>query len=55
MEFFVKDKWMNAKKGDKLKVQKGITHAFRNPTKNIVTVYNTQQPALRIEYYFEDV
>ena len=55
MEFFVKDKWVNAKKGDKLVVQKGITHAFRNPTKNIVTVYNTHQPALRMENYFEDV
>ena len=55
MEFFVKDKWINAKKGDKLIVQKGITHAFRNPTKDIVTVYNTHEPALRMEYYFEDV
>lgn len=55
MEFFVKDKWINAKKGDKLTVQKGIKHAFRNPTKNTVTVYNTYQPALRMEYYFEEV
>ena len=55
MEFFIMDKWINAKKGDKLRVQKGITHAFRNPKKNTVTVYNTHQPALRMEYYFEDV
>ena len=33
MEFFVKDKWINAKKGDKLTVQKGIIHALRNPKK----------------------
>lgn len=55
MEFFVKDKWMPAKKGDKLTVPKGETHAFRNPTEKIVTVYNTHQPALRMENYFEDV
>lgn len=55
MEFFVKDKWLSAKKGDKLTVPEGITHAFRNPTNKIVTVYNTHQPALRMEEYFEDV
>ena len=55
MEFFVKDKWLLAKKGDRLTVPKGVTHAFRNPTQNIVTVYNTHQPALRMENYFEDV
>jgi mannose-6-phosphate isomerase-like protein (cupin superfamily) len=55
MEFFVKDKWLVAKKGDKLTVSKGITHAFRNPTENIVTVYNTHQPAFKMENYFEDV
>ena len=55
MEFFVKDKWLPAKKGDKLTVPKGVTHAFRNPTEKIVTVYNTHQPALGMENYFEDV
>ena len=55
MEFYVKDKWLLTKKGDKLTVPKGVTHAFRNPTKNIVTVYNTHQPAFKMENYFEDV
>ncbi len=55
MEFFVKDKWLLTSKGDKLTVPKGVTHAFRNPTEKIVTVYNTHQPALRMENYFEDV
>lgn len=55
VEFYIKDKWHSAKKGDKLNVPKGVSHAFRNPTKNIVTVYNTHQPALRMENYFEDV
>ena len=55
MEFFIKDKWLVAKKGDKLVVPKGVTHAFRNPSEKIVTVFNTHQPALRMENYFEDV
>lgn len=55
MEFFVKDKWVTAKKGDKLSVPKGVAHTFRNPSQEIVTVYNTHQPALQMENYFEDV
>src|SRR3989337_237484 len=55
MEFFVKDKWITAQRGDKLKVEKGVTHAFRNPTQNVVKVYNTHEPALKMENYFEDV
>ena len=55
MEFYMKDQWLLARKGDKLTVPKGVTHALRNPTENIVTVYNTHQPVLRMENYFEDV
>jgi len=55
MEFFVQDKWLSARRGDKLNVPKGVTHAFRNPTEKVVTVYNTHQPSLRMENYFEDV
>jgi mannose-6-phosphate isomerase-like protein (cupin superfamily) len=55
MEFFVQDKWLSARKGDKLTIPKGATHAFRNPTEKVVTVYNTHQPSLRMENYFEDV
>jgi mannose-6-phosphate isomerase-like protein (cupin superfamily) len=54
MEFFIKNKWFPAKKGDKIIVEKGITHCFRNPTDKIVSVFNTHQPALKMEYYFED-
>lgn len=55
MEFFMKDKWFKAKKGDKLSVPAKVTHAFRNPGDKIVFVYNTHQPAFRMENYFEDV
>jgi len=55
MEFYVKDKWIKAKKGDKLTVEKGVTHTFRNPGDAIVKVYNTHEPAWDMEDYFEDV
>ncbi len=55
MEFFIKDRWVAAKKGDKLSVPIGVAHSFRNPTQETVTVYNTHQPALQMENYFEDV
>ena len=55
MEFYVKDKWIKAKKGDKLKVDIGVKHTFRNPTDKIVKVYNTHEPAFDMENYFEDV
>lgn len=54
MEFFVNDKWYTAIKGDKLSVPKGVTHMFRNPTDKTAKVYNTHQPALRMEEFFED-
>lgn len=55
MEFFIKNKWVSAKKGDKLSVPKGVAHTFRNPSNKTVTVFNTHQPALKMENYFEDV
>lgn len=54
MEFFLNNKWLTAKKGDKLSVPKGITHMFRNPTNQVAKVYNTHQPALRMQEFFED-
>ena len=55
MEFFIKDKWVQAKKGDKLSVPEGVSHSFRNPTDKIVTVFNTHQPAFEMQNYFQDV
>ncbi len=55
MEFFIKDKWLPAKKGDMLSVPIGVTHSFRNPTDKTVRVFNTHQPAFKMENYFEDV
>jgi len=55
MEFYVADKWIKAVAGDKLTVEKGVKHCFRNPSDGIVEVYNTHEPAFDMEDYFEDV
>lgn len=55
MEFFIKDKWVRAVKGERLAVEKGVKHSFRNPTGKVVRVYNTHEPAFDMEDYFEDV
>lgn len=55
MEFYVKDKWIEAVAGDRLTVEKGVKHTFRNPSGGVVKVYNTHEPAFDMESYFEDV
>lgn len=55
MEFFIKDHWVRAKTGDHISVERGVKHSFRNPSGKAVKVFNTHQPAFRMEEYFEDV
>jgi hypothetical protein len=55
MDFFVKDQWISLQKGEKLTIPKGVAHSFRNPTHEVVKVYNIQQPAMRMEAYFDEV
>lgn len=55
MEFWLEDRWVKAQTGDKLEVPSGMTHAFRNTSGQTVRVFNTHQPALRMETYFEEV
>lgn len=55
MEFFVKDKWIKAVKGDQVTVPVGVTHGFRNPFAQKALVFNTHQPAFKMENYFEEV
>jgi len=53
LEFFVIDRWIKARKGESIFVDKGTTHTFRNPANNVARVYNTYQPAMDIEDYFK--
>jgi len=55
MEILIGDEWLTAKEGDKLSIPVGVKHAFRNSSPYMVSVFNTHQPALRMENYFEDV
>ena len=52
MEFFIKGKWIKAVKGEKLRVEKGQPHTFRNNSGSSAFVYNTHQPAMNFEGFF---
>jgi mannose-6-phosphate isomerase-like protein (cupin superfamily) len=54
MEFYVGDRWITAAEGSRLTVPEGVPHSFRNPTDDTVIVYNTHEPALHMEDFFED-
>lgn len=53
LEVFKKDKWIKANTGDKVVIEKGEPHTFRNPTNKYVRVYNTHQPAMQFEDFFK--
>jgi len=55
VEFFVKDEWIRARKGDRFILSQGIAHSFRNPNRKTATLFNSREPALEMENYFEDV
>lgn len=55
MEFWLENRWVKARTGDKLEVPPGMAHAFRNASGQTVRVFNTHQPALHMEDYFADV
>ena len=52
LEVYKNDKWITAKTGDKVTIEKGERHTFRNNTNEFVRVYNTHQPAMRFEDFF---
>ncbi|MCC9168113.1 cupin domain-containing protein [Pontibacter harenae] len=53
LEVFKKDKWITAKAGEKIIIEKGEPHTFKNTTDEIVRVYNTHQPAMEFENFFK--
>jgi mannose-6-phosphate isomerase-like protein (cupin superfamily) len=53
MDVFIKDKWSTAHKGEKIVVEKGVPHTYKNSTDKIITVYNTHEPAMQFENFFE--
>jgi len=53
MEVFIKNKWLTARKGEKIIVEKGIPHTYKNLTNHVIRVYNTHEPAMLFEHFFE--
>ena len=53
LEVFKKDKWITAKEGDKIIIEKGESHTFRNRTNHHVRVYNTHEPAMQFGGFFQ--
>ena len=53
LEVFKKDKWITAKVGEKIAIEKGEPHTFKNITDEFVRVYNTHQPAMEFENFFK--
>ena len=53
LELKVDGKWKLLQKGEEITVPEGIPHTFRNPSSNLIKVYNTHSPALRFDDYFE--
>lgn len=49
---YKKDRWITAKVGDKITIEKGEPHTFKNPTNQFIRVYNTHQPAMAFEQFF---
>ena len=52
LEVFKKDTWITARAGEKIIIEKGEPHTFRNTTNEFVRVYNTHQPAMEFEQFF---
>lgn len=52
LEVFKKDRWITARAGDKITIEKGEAHTFRNTTDEYVRLYNTHQPAMAYEDFF---
>lgn len=53
LEVFKKDKWITARAGEKITIEKGEPHTFKNITQEYVRVYNTHQPAMNFEGFFK--
>lgn len=53
LEVFKKDKWIKAVAGQKITIEKGEPHTFKNTTNEFVRVYNTHQPAMQFEGFFK--
>ena len=54
-DVFVDGEWKTLSAGDKVVVESGTPHTFRNASDQITRVYNSHQPAMNFDSYFEDL
>ena len=52
-DLYVDGVWRTLSAGERLVVEPGTPHTFRNSTAEVVRVYNTHEPAMRFDQYFE--
>ena len=52
-DVYVNGDWKTLSVGEKVAVEKGVPHTYRNASHETTRVYNTHQPALKFDGYFE--
>lgn len=52
-DVFVNGNWRTLSVGEKVAVEKGVPHTFRNASNETTRVYNVHQPAMKFDEYFE--
>lgn len=53
LEVNIGGQWKTLHQGEELIVNKGMPHTFRNPTDRVSRIYNTHEPAMQFDCYFE--
>ena len=54
-DVYVHGAWKTLSTGEQVAVEKGMPHSFRNISNETTRVYNTHQPAMRFDEYFETI
>ena len=52
-DVYVDGVWRTLSAGERLAVEPGVPHTFRNSSADVVRIYNTHEPAMRFDQYFE--
>ena len=53
MEVYKGNQWITARTGDKIVIEQGMPHTFKNITNQYVEVYNIHEPAMEFENFFK--
>lgn len=55
LDVFLDGTWTSLSAGEKVVVEAGEAHTFRNSSDQITRVYNSHQPAMKFDGYFESL